>query len=60
MDAWWWVPVALAAWFAVSVVVGLWLGPVLKHCSQARAALEPHTEMPAGRKQLARYGQRAA
>ena len=60
MDAWWWVPVALTAWFAVAVAVGLWLGPVLRHCSQAREALEPHSHMPAGRTELVRYGQRAA
>jgi hypothetical protein len=44
MDAWWWVPVILVAWFAVAVAVGLWLGPVLRYCSQAREALEPHME----------------
>jgi hypothetical protein len=60
MDAWWWVPIALTAWFAVAVAVRLWLGPVLRHCSQARAGLEPHTEMPAGRNELVRYRQRAA
>jgi type II secretory pathway component PulL len=35
MDAWWWLPIGLAAWFAVSLVVGLLLGPFLKSCSQA-------------------------
>lgn len=43
MDAWWWVPVALTAWFAVAVAAGLWLGPVLRRWSQARKVLEPHT-----------------
>jgi hypothetical protein len=40
MDAWWWIPIGLAAWFAVSVAVGLWLGPFLRSCSQARQALD--------------------
>jgi hypothetical protein len=40
MDAWWWIPIGLTAWFALSVAVGLWLGPVLKSCSQARKALD--------------------
>ena len=40
MDAWWWIPIGLAAWFAVSVAVGLWLGPFLRSCSRARQALD--------------------
>jgi len=44
MDAWWWMPIGLAVWFAVSMAVGLWLGPVLRSCSQAREALD----QPAG------------
>ena len=40
MNAWWWVPISLVAWVAVSVAVGLWLGPVLRRCSQAREAQE--------------------
>jgi hypothetical protein len=43
MDAWWWIPIGVAAWFALSVAVGLWLGPVLRGCSQARGALDQHT-----------------
>jgi hypothetical protein len=35
MDAWWWVPIGLVAWFAVAVAAGLLLGPVLRYCSQA-------------------------
>ena len=46
MDAWWWIPIGLAAWFAVSVAVGLWLGPFLRSCSQAWEALdEPAPEI---------------
>jgi hypothetical protein len=43
MDPWWWVPIGLAAWFLVALATALWLGPVLKHSSQARERLE---EMP--------------
>jgi hypothetical protein len=43
MYAWSWMPIGVAAWFALSVAVGLWLGPVLKSCSQARHALDRHT-----------------
>ena len=42
MDAGWWIPIGLVAWFALSVGVGLWLGPVLKGCSQTREALARH------------------
>jgi hypothetical protein len=42
VDAWWWIPIGLVAWFALSVAVGLWLGPVLKSCSQARDAPDRH------------------
>jgi hypothetical protein len=31
-----WIPVGIAAWFLVSVVIGLCLGPVLRHCSLVR------------------------
>jgi hypothetical protein len=32
----WWIPAGIAAWFLISVVVALCMGPVLAHCSQAR------------------------
>jgi len=48
MNAWSWVPIGLAAWFGVSLAVGMWLGPVLRHCSQAREALNPHSGPPVG------------
>jgi hypothetical protein len=41
MNAWWWVPIGLATWFAVAVALGMCLGPVLRHCAQAREALDP-------------------
>jgi hypothetical protein len=40
MSAWWWVAVGLAAWFVVSLPVGLLLGPFFRHCSHARQALD--------------------
>ncbi len=36
MNAWWWVPIGLVAWFGVSLAVGMWLGPILMNCSRAR------------------------
>jgi len=36
----WWVPIGLAAWFLVSLAVGLCLGPVLRRSAEAREALE--------------------
>ena len=43
MNVWSWVPIGLVAWFGVSIAVGMWLGPVLRHCSQAREAPNPHS-----------------
>ena len=40
MDAWWWVAIGFAAWCGVSLPVALWLGLVLRHCSQAREGWE--------------------
>jgi hypothetical protein len=40
VNSWWWVPIGLAAWFLVSLAVGLCLGPILRRCSEARDALE--------------------
>jgi len=40
VNAWWWVPIGLAAWFLVALAVGLCLGPVLGRCAEAREALE--------------------
>ena len=51
VNAWWRVPIGFAAWLGVSLVVGLWLGPAFKRSSQAREALDPHTEEPCGRRQ---------
>jgi hypothetical protein len=36
----WWVPVGIAAWFVVSVVVALGIGQGLRHCSQVRKAID--------------------
>ena len=61
MNAWWWVLIGLVAWFAVSVAVGLWLGPVLRRCSQAREALETRMgEMPARLQEPRQYWQQAS
>lgn len=35
-----WIPVGIAAWFLVSVVIGLCIGPVLKNCSLARESAD--------------------
>jgi hypothetical protein len=43
MDGWWWMPIGLVAWFAVAMAVALWLGQVLRSCSQARETLDQHT-----------------
>jgi hypothetical protein len=40
MSAWWWVSIGLAAWFGVSLAVGLLLGRVFRRSSQAREALD--------------------
>ena len=40
MNAWWWVPIGLAAWCLVAVVLALCIGPVLRRASQARESLD--------------------
>jgi hypothetical protein len=40
VNAWWWVPIGLVAWFLVAVAVGLCLGPVLRRSAAAREAVE--------------------
>lgn len=54
MDAWWWVPVAMTAWFVIALAVGLWLGPVLRRWSQASEAAAPRSQMPAVREEPVR------
>jgi hypothetical protein len=45
----WWVPIGLAAWFGVAVVAALFIGPALRHSSEAREALEQQLkDMPDG------------
>jgi hypothetical protein len=61
MNAWWLVPIGLVAWFGVSLMVGLWLGPVLRRSSQAREALDAQTaETLASRQEPPKDGPRAA
>ena len=36
----WLIPVGIAAWLLVAIVVGLCIGPVLGRCSQAREAAD--------------------
>ena len=43
MNTWWWVPIGLAAWFGVSLAVGMWVGPVLMYCSRAAEAQGAHS-----------------
>lgn len=40
MNAWGWVPVGLTVWFAAAAALGLWLGPLLRHCSQTLEATD--------------------
>jgi flagellar biosynthesis/type III secretory pathway M-ring protein FliF/YscJ len=40
VNAWWWVPIGLAAWFLVATVTALCIGPVLRRASQARESLD--------------------
>ena len=44
MNPWWWVPIGLAAWFLVSIVAALCIGPVLRRSSQAREPLDQELE----------------
>lgn len=44
MSAWWWVAIGLAAWFAVSLPVGLLLGPFFSRSSHVREALDTQTK----------------
>ena len=40
MSPWWWVTIGLAAWFLVSIVAALCIGPVLRRSSQTRESLD--------------------
>ncbi len=44
MTPWWWVPIGLAAWFLVAIVVSLLIGPVLRRSSQAGEPLSQEPE----------------
>jgi hypothetical protein len=36
----WWVPIGLAAWSGVAIVIALCIGPVLQRCSLVRDAID--------------------
>ena len=40
VNPWWWLPIGLAAWFLIALLVGLCLGPVLRRTSEAWEAPE--------------------
>ena len=40
MSGLWWIPAALGVWFALSLGMGLLLGPVLRDCSRARESVD--------------------
>jgi hypothetical protein len=40
VNAWWWVPIGLAAWCLVAVVMALCIGRVLRRASQVRESLD--------------------
>jgi hypothetical protein len=46
VNSWWWVPIGLAAWFLVSLAVGLRLGPALKRSAEAREAIDRQFAKP--------------
>jgi hypothetical protein len=49
VNAWWWVPIGLAAWCLVAVVMALGLGRVLGRASQVRESLDRQVmELPDG------------
>ena len=49
MNAWWWVPIGLAAWCLVAVVMALCIGRVLGRASQVRESLDQQvTELSDG------------
>jgi hypothetical protein len=61
MNVWWWLPIGLAAWFALAVVVSLLLGPVLRRSSQTREALDRQAEQqPAKRTEPPRHRKQAS
>ena len=40
MNAWWWVPIGLAAWCLVAVAMALCIGRILTRASQVRESLD--------------------
>jgi hypothetical protein len=45
--------IGLAAWTAVSIVAGLWLGAIMKHCGSGDAQMAPVNNRAALRKSAA-------
>jgi hypothetical protein len=61
MNAWWWVPIGLAAWSVVSLAVGVWLGPVLRRSARTRDVLDAQMgQSPAEPEKPQQGGPRAA
>jgi hypothetical protein len=61
MDAWWWIPISLAAWFSVAAAAALLLGRFLSICSQARESLDQHVaEVPDLPQDLPQHWQQAS
>jgi hypothetical protein len=54
VNAWWWVPIVLAAWCVVAVAMALCIGPVLRRASQARESLDRQLMEPSDADALTR------
>jgi hypothetical protein len=40
VNAWWWVPIGLAAWFVIAAMMALWIGSVLGRAARTRESLD--------------------
>jgi hypothetical protein len=54
VNSWWWVPIGLAAWILVAVVLGLCIGSVLRHSSEVRESLDQQAREKSGGHESAR------